>query len=339
MKLLLLLKNLSALFIAAVVALMSALGINTDNARYKLVKNPVAPTGGDPYIIETDGEYYYCYSGGNSVYVNKIDSLDTITTEGGSNVYTAPENTDYSHNYWAPELHYINGEWYIYVAADDGDFDNHRMYVLKGTSQDPTEPFNMLGKITDSSDKWAIDGTVLQLNGELYFVWSGWEGDENIAQNIYIAHMSAPASIDSERVLISSPDYSWEQVGTPYVNEGPAVLVRNDRVFIVYSASGSWTNDYCLGMLTLNDNAAPLNPESWTKSETAVFTKRNRVAYGPGHCSFTTAPDGSTWMVYHANQKKDTGWSGRSVWLQPVYWDNDGAPYFGKPSNYVALPQ
>ena len=213
------------------------------------------------------------------------------------------------------------------------------MYVLKGTSQDPTAQFVMIGKISDSSDKWAIDGTVLQLNGELYFVWSGWEGDENVAQNIYIAHMSDPITIDSERVLLSSPEYSWEKVGTPYVNEGPAVLSKNDKVFVVYSASGSWSNDYCLGMLTLNDKDTPLDSDSWTKSENPVFSKRNHVAYGPGHCSFTTAPDGSTWMVYHANLKKDTGWSGRSVWLQPIYWDKNDSPYFGKPSNYIALPQ
>ena len=46
---------------------------------------------------------------------------------------------------WAPELHYINGRFYIYVAmAQNGDNASHRMYVLQGTSTtDPLRPFNV----------------------------------------------------------------------------------------------------------------------------------------------------------------------------------------------------
>lgn len=303
---------------------------------YETIQNPVCPAGADPWVIEHDGYYYYCYSLGIGVGVKKMSSLTEIASDGAW-VYLAPQDSAYSSEYWAPELHYINGEWYIYVAADDGNNDNHRMYVLKGTSQDPTQPFEMVGVITDSTNKWAIDGTVLTLNGELYFVWSGWEGDVNVAQNIYIAHMSNPWTIDSERVLLSSPTYLWERVGNPYVNEGPAALTHDGKSFIVYSASGSWTDNYCLGMLTLTGDD-PLNPDHWEKSETPVFKQRKHVAYGPGHCSFTTACDGSVWMVYHANLVSGTGWDGRSVWLAPVTFDANGKPKFGQPSKRVSFP-
>ena len=315
------------------------------NVIYETVQNPVAPTGNDPWVIRHGDKYYYCYSSPvwffGGVGVNEIPSLDKISTEGGSQVYTAPaeEGADLSHSfeYWAPELHYLNGEWYIYVAADDGNNETHRMYVLKGTSQDPTEPFEYVGQITDSSQKWAIDGTVLELNGELYFLWSGWEGDVNVAQNIYIAHMSDPCTIDSERVCLSTPTYSWEKRGEPYINEGPAVLQYGGKTFVTYSASGSWTDDYCLGLLMLVGED-PLNPAHWEKSSTAVFRKRGGVAYGPGHNSFTTALDGSVWMVYHANVESGTGWSGRSVWISPVTFDESGMPSFGKPEAEVLLP-
>ena len=260
----------------------------TVQVEYKPVQNPVAPTGADPWVVRHGDKYYYCYAsyvwffGG--VAVAELDSLADIGKAEGKQVYTGPTDpaTEYSFEHWAPELHYINGEWYIYVAADDGNNETHRMYVLKGTSQDPTEPFEFVGKITDPSDKWAIDGTVLQLNGELYFIWSGWEGDVNVAQNIYIAHMSDPCTIDSERVCLSVPEYAWEKSGQPYVNEGPAVLQHDGKTFVAYSASGSWTDDYCLGLLTLVGDD-PLNPEHWEKSKTAVFRKRNGIAYGPGH--------------------------------------------------------
>lgn len=311
------------------------------NVIYKTLQNPIYPTGNDPWVVEHNGKYYYCYSGGQNgtggVRVNEIDSIDRISTMGYSQVYVAPQGTMYSHEYWAPELHYIQGEWYIYVAADDGNNNNHRMYVLKGTSQDPTDPFEMVGKITDPTDKWAIDGTVLTVGDELYFVWSGWEGNENVAQNIYIAHMSDPCTIDSERTLISAPTRLWERVGTPYVNEGPTALYNGDSAFIVYSASGSWTDSYCLGLLSLTGDD-PLDAASWEKSATSVFRQLRGVCYGPGHCSFSTAVDGSIWMIYHANLVSGTGWNGRSVWISPVTFDEKGAPVFGKPQTEVQFP-
>ncbi len=293
-------------------------------------KNPVYPHGADPWVIRDGDDYYYCYSGGNGVCVNKIPSLDKISPLGGRKVYTAPENTAYSKEYWAPELHKIGGKWYIYVAADDGDNYNHRMYVLRCTGDNPLDDFEMLGKITDSTDKWAIDGTVLQYRGECYFIWSGWAGDENVAQDIYIARMSAPNVIDSNRVKLSSPDLEWEQRGgMPHINEGPVAIVKNDTVHIVYSASGSWSDFYCLGKLTYSGNGDILDPASWIKSSSPIFEKTEKTI-GPGHCSFTTAKDGSTWIVYHANLVPGTGWAGRSVWVQQADWVGDDI-VLGKP--------
>ena len=301
------------------------------------VQNPVLDSGADPWVIEHEGHYYFCFAFFNGIGVSEFDSLHEISHRGAAIVYAAPEGTAYSHEYWAPELHYLNGEWYIYVAASDGSNETHRMYVLKGTSQNPLDPFVMVGQITDPSNRWAIDGTVLTYRDELYFVWSGWEGYENGRQDIYIAHMSDPCTIDSERVLISSPVYSWEKVEWPDVNEGPTALVRGDDVFIVYSASGSWTDSYCLGMLTLTGDD-PLNPRDWRKSGKPVFKRRDGVAYGPGHCSFAPAKDGSIWMIYHANKVSGTGWDGRSVWLAPVTFDKDGVPQFGRPEESVSFP-
>ena len=294
-------------------------------------KNPVCPSGADPWVIRDPdtGRYYYCYSGGNGVCVNEIADLAHITAEGGTKVYTAPESTMYSKEYWAPELHKLNGKWYIYVAADDGDNFNHRMYVLECKGDKPTDRFEMAGKITDSTDKWAIDGTVAQIGGELYFVWSGWEGDENVAQNIYIAHMKSPTEIDSARTMLSSPEYRWEKLGgRPTINEGPVALCRDGTVHIIYSASGSWSDFYNLGKLTWR-GGDPLDAASWTKSADPVFEKTG-TCFGPGHCSFTTADDGSTWIVYHGNLVSGSGWGGRSVWTQPISWDGD-EPVLGSP--------
>ncbi len=307
---------------------------------YKNLQNPIVSSANDPWVVEHEGRYYYCRSFwyfAFGIIVTEIPSPDALTNEGGEVVFIAPEGTAYSAEYWAPELHYINGEWYIYVAADDGNNETHRMYVLKGTSQDPTKPFEFVGQVTDPSNKWAIDGTVMEHKGELYFVWSGWKGNTNVAQDIYIAHMSDPCTIDSERVVLSRPTHDWERVGQPYVNEGPTALYHGDDTFIVYSASGSWTDAYCLGLLTLVGDD-PMDPMAWKKSAEPVFKAKEGVAYGPGHCSFTTAADGSIWMLYHANLESGTGWDGRSGWIAPVTFSEDGTPVFGEPEKNLKFP-
>ena len=293
--------------------------------------NPIAPRGNDPWLIFHEGYYYYCLSDLGGICVAKIKNIYDLDKAEKIRIWAPPANTVYSKELWAPELHYLNGEWFIYFAADDGKNENHRMYVLKGASQNPLDEFEFMGQIKDSSNKWAIDGTVMQYNNKLYFIWSGWMGNVDGSQLLYLAEMSDPCKISSDRIKISVPEKSWEKKGMP-LNEGPVALEHNGVMHIVYSASGSWTDDYCLGLLTLKGND-PLDPVSWEKSAQPILTKSDKV-FGPGHCSFTTSPDGKdTWVVYHANPVSGTGWAGRTAWTQPVSWDENNYPVIGLPPN------
>lgn len=278
--------------------------------------------GDDPYVVKHDGYYYYCWSE-NGVKVARIDNLNKITKTNGKQVFNAGQNGFYQ--VWAPELHYIDGEWYIYVAMCKGVDDNaaHRMYCLKGTSQDPTDPFKLVGQVTDSTDRWAIDGTVFQYQGELYTIWSGWQGATDSGQYLYIAHMSNPWTIDSERVQIS--DFpsgflasGWDKplFSSTKVHEGPCVLVVGDTIHVLFSANGSWTDDYCIGTLTFSGGDI-LKASSWKKSSSALLSK-SRQNYGPGHCSVVQGDDGSYYMLYHGNLVSGSGWNGRSVRVQQI---------------------
>ncbi|HPU55176.1 MAG TPA: glycoside hydrolase family 43 protein [Verrucomicrobiota bacterium] len=292
--------------------------------------NPVATSGADPWVVQHEGYYYYCYSRRGSVWVSRTTSLVEIGNAEAARVWMPPPGTEYSRDLWAPELHYLRGKWYIYVAADDGDNANHRMYVLEGTSQDPLAPFTFRGRIAAPSDRWAIDGTVLQMpDDRLYFIWSGWEGTENVAQHLYIAPMSDPLTISGERVRISTPEYDWEKHGRPLVNEGPEVLWNSNRLFIIYSASGSWGDHYCLGQLTWTGGDV-LDPKSWVKKPTPVFSGTDDVI-SPGHASFVKSPNGTEdWIVYHVAKHRGAGWN-RQVHMQRFTWNEDGSPNFGKP--------
>lgn len=240
----------------------------------------------DPYLLFFHGLYYYCFSRDNKIYLSYAKNLDELEKAKECIVY--PNEEGYQ-NLWAPELHIIDNRCYIYVACDDGTNENHRMYVLYNDSNNPLKEYKNYGIISDASNKWAIDGTILHHNNELYFIWSGCENNIHYKQELFIAKMNDPFHICSKKVLISSPEYDWEKQGgdginLPYVNEGPAILRRNEKIYVIYSASGCWCKDYCLGCLELTSND-PLSQSAWKKYKFPVFSNKNSVI-GPGHCSF-----------------------------------------------------
>ena len=316
-------------YVAITFVLAGLAGATAATGGQATLTNPVAPDGHDPWVIQDSGLYYYCYSHRGRIWVNHGRTIQEVVQFTGEAVWRPEPGQAYSRELWAPELHRLMGGWYIYVAADNGRNENHRMYVLQSRTGDPAGPYDLKGKIADASDKWAIDGTVLEHKGQRYFIWSGWEGDTNVQQNLYIARMKDPLSIAGPRSLISQPVYDWEKIGNPLVNEGPQVLKHEDDVFIIYSASGSWTDHYCLGQLKLV-GADPLDPNAWQKKETPVFGSTATV-FSPGHASFTKSPDGTEdWIVYHAAKHKGAGWN-RNTRMQRFTWDTRGDPSFGSP--------
>lgn len=291
--------------------------------------NPIIADGADPWVIQHQGVYYYCFSTGDKVWISLSVNLHEIGTALPVIVWQPSSGQAYSEELWAPELHIINGIWYIYVAADNGLNENHRMYVLECGEGNPQNPFILKGKIAAPTDRWAIDGTILEQDGHLYFIWSGWEGTVNVQQNLYIAPMSNPWTISGERILISKPEFDWERNGRPLINEGPEILRKNDKIHIIYSASGSWTDDYCLGRLTWQGNSL-LDRANWIKHPQPVFS-RTKTVFGPGHASFVKSPDGSEdWIIYHAAKYESGGWD-RNIRMQKYGWNADGNPNFGTP--------
>ncbi|NIK77171.1 GH43 family beta-xylosidase [Paenibacillus castaneae] len=296
----------------------------------------------DPSIVYKDGYYYMTFTHhGSDIMIMKSRTLDFHGAERKV-VWYPPVDTMYSANLWAPEIQFLQGKWYIYFAADDGSNENHRMYVLEGDTDDPMDSYTFKGQVTDDTNKWAIDGLVLEHEDKLYFVWSGWEGDTNIQQNTYIAPMSKPDTISGPRVLLNEPDLDWERAGgPPFINEGQAILKKNGRVFIAYSGAGSWTPFYSIGLLSLEAGADPLDAANWTKSEQPLMAMdADAGVYGPGHNTFVSSPDGlEDWIVYHGTTSEFDGWNNRKARAQRVTWNEAGKPLFGKPlSLSTAIP-
>lgn len=290
----------------------------------------------DPHIVFHEGWYYFTGTTGSGVHLKKARTLEELKSVSLKQVFSSA-NGGPCCDYWAPELHRINNIWYIYYTANaTGGIGNQRMYVIENTAADPTTgQWVNRGRLFDSSaDFWAIDATVLQLNGQLYLIWSSVANasDGDKPQRLYIGKLTNPWTLQPGRVLLSSPDNAWERNGL--VNEGPSILRRNGKVFLTFSGSGCWTPDYAIGMLYMNETSNPMLASSWTKPANPLFTKDpGRDAYGPGHHSFFTSPDGSeVWMVYHATTVATGACDNtRTTRAQKISFDANGLPVLGTP--------
>jgi len=297
--------------------------------------NPLV-NGADPWVFKKDGFYYYSQTVGNRVALWRTTAVSKLASITSTEIYKATAGAANAENVWAPEIHFLDGKWYVYYTAGSGPDETQRTWVLENSNADPLAgSWVSKGRIfTTDSDFWAIDGTVLEYNSNRYFVWSGRPNQAVQNQNIYIAKMVNPWTLETPAVMISNPSLAWEINGGP-VNEAPQILKNNSgKVFLPFSASGCWTDDYALGMLNLKDGGNPLIAADWVKQQQPVFTKNpGGNVYGPGHNAFFKSPDGTEdWIMYHANTSAGQGCGGnRNIRIQKFTWNADGTPNFGMP--------
>ncbi|KAG8921840.1 hypothetical protein FRC01_014857 [Tulasnella sp. 417] len=250
--------------------------------------NPIKnPNGSDPFMVYDGGYYYLTTTTWTNVQITRATTIAGLKTATPKVVYT-DSNSARCCNVWAPEIHKIDGKWWLYyTAGQSANLDLQRSHVLQGGSS-PWDSYTYKGqlKATNAPDAWSIDGTVLTVNGANYFVFSSFS--PNNLQSLYIAPMTNAYTLGA-RSLLSEPLNSWERVDTP-VNEGPVALYKNGAIYLAFSASFCWTSSYSLGLLKYNGGTVT-SASSWTKSG-PVFTSANGH-YGPGHNGFFTAPDGA----------------------------------------------
>jgi GH43 family beta-xylosidase len=245
---------------------------------------------------------------------------------------------------WAPEIHHIDGRWYCYFAAGDADDLFHiRTYVMSSPARDPREPgWGDPVRLVTAWDTFTLDSTTFVHRGTRYLLWAQSEPGIATNSNLYIAPLASPTELAAAPVRIAVPTLPWEIQGFK-VNEGPAVLIRNGRVFVTFSASATDAR-YCMGLLTADADADLLDAASWVKSPEPVFvTSEATHVYGPGHNSFTVDEHGRDMLVYHGRDYRDIVGDplfdpNRHTRVQRLYWNDDGTPAFGIPVGNGPLP-
>ena len=338
-------------------------------------ENPLIEERADPFMTYNEDDGYYYFTGSYPMVTNSDpDGYDRLvlrrskTIEGLADaeevvIWDENESPELGRFIWAPELHKIGDSWYFVSTAGlntgTGTTFNIRPFMIKcNNSDDMMNPDSWgdpvlvkayPGDEGNCLNAMSLDMTYFEADGQSYLAWADFT--QTGISSIYIATIDPdnPTQLTSPCSIISVPEYSWEYVRA-VVNEGPAVFKNDGKVYMAFSASGTGS-EYCVGMLTADETANLLDPDSWTKTNYPLLTSTdfNDEVSGPGHNSFTVDKYGNVIIVYHARPAEihasGTGVHGgdplydpcRYAYLQPVNIAADGSPVLNmKPEQELA---
>ena len=296
----------------------------------------------DPCIVfnEKDGYYYGIHTHDEYLTMYRAKEFKDMFGNCESRVIYTPSEEDDTYGYlWAPEIHVIDGVWYIYTSThqtkDIKNFKHVICLVAKG--DDPLDGFKLASHI--NHDLYAIDPTIYQdkKNGKLYICYSAVLDN---CQKLCIQEMISPTEPIGDYSIIAVPEYDWELIypydyATEPINEGAYFIEKDGRLFIVYSGNGCWSNDYVFGIIEYVGGDI-LSPASWVKYDKPFMTKGNGC-FGPGHATFFYSPDKSElWMCYHCldHENPECVEIPRHCHCQRIFFDETGFPHA-----HLPLPQ
>ena len=129
---------------------------------------PLIAQRADPCITpRIAGRYYFTGSVPeyDRIAVRGAETIAGLSTATESVVWRRPTSGRMGGHIWAPELHRIDGRWYIYFAAGDaGNVFRIRMYVLESALADPTDPAGWVlrGQVATEWESFSLDATTFE---------------------------------------------------------------------------------------------------------------------------------------------------------------------------------
>lgn len=305
---------------------------------------PLAIGWADPQIFAWDGKYYFIATNDNNnnigIFVRESDTVGGLF-EDAEPVLILKDDKEKKliQNFWAPELHIINGDIYILFAVSGETFGPqcHMMKLKKGGSISNIDDWEEPVRVKKQNGEYlaeqgiTLDMTYFEAGGVSYLCWSFRRhifSELDTGSMLYIATIDKenPYVLTSEPVLLSRPLWGWENTDNTINNEGPFAIVRNGIVYLAFSGGSAGGDSYAVGFLIADEHDDLLNIVNWYKKPFPIHTSYTvKGEYGPGHNSFFTDENGNVYIVYHAKEKLRN--APRCTGVLRLEFDCDGEPY------------
>lgn len=292
--------------------------------------NPVGESPihmGDPFVIQHNGAYYLFGTNASNEGFKCWESPDLVNWVEKGWAYRETDDSWAKSHYWAPEVEFYRGKFYMTYSAMNKASDPPRLLIALAVSDKPEGPYRDLHAPWLDFGYSAIDGHIfVDDDGKpyLYFSRNGSQDGYSfgIMYGVELADdLSKPVG---EPVKLMEADQPWEKVryAENRCNEGAFVLKRNDRYYMTYSANHTAFPHYGIGYATAD---TPLGP--WTKADENPIAATNLDigVSGPGHSCIISSPDGKEmFIVYHTHADAEKPSGDRVVNIDRIVFEDSG---------------
>ncbi len=301
-------------------------------------KNPVYDRSfADPFVWRHEGIYYAVGTGprGGSEPSRfpLLRSNDLINWESPGHALIAV-SPDLGNDYWAPEVAYSDGRFYLYYSVGHGDKGHH---VRVAVSEKPEGPYEDTGTpvIDPATCPFSIDASPFRDDdGQWYLFYArdflDTENGFRAGTGLAVDRLIDMTKLAGEERVVMRARHDWQlfKADRPMYDgvydwhtlEGPQVLKHDGRYYCFYSG-GCYQNDtYGVDYAVADSVMGPYADDSDGTGARVLRSVPGKVI-GPGHNSFVEGPDGRTIIVYHA---WNPGMTARLMCIDPLVWTPEG---------------
>ncbi len=296
--------------------------------------NPVMPGDfADPSVVRVGNDYWATATSSEWAPLYPIlHSTNLVDWEIVSHVFPAevPEWADA--HFWAPEITYEDGTFYIYYTAKQ---EGGNLCVGVASATDPKGPYKDHGPLV-CQEVGSIDGfPIRDDNGDLFLVWK--EDGNSVGKPTpmwaQLMNEERTALLGEKFEMFRNDPDSWEGG----LVEGAYIVQKNGYYYTFYSGDACCGQGctYGVGVARAKDLRGP-----WEKYEKNPIMKQNEAWKCAGHGSVVTDTTGNYYFLYHAYSTDGTVFTGREGLLDPFTWGEDGWPQFAAdaPSKEAEAP-
>ena len=296
--------------------------------------NPVLPGDyADPSVIRVGDDYWATATSSEWAPLFPIlhsNNLVDWTTVGHVFPDSLPQWAEA--HFWAPEITYEKGRFYIYYTAKKN---GGGLCVAVASSANATGPFTDHGPLV-CQEVGSIDAfEVRDEKGELYLIWKEDGNSRNLPTPLWGQRINEERTVllGEKFELFRNDPNTWEG----HVVEGPAIIRRGDFYYLFYAGDRCCGSNctYGVGVARARSLKGP-----WEKNVSNPILRQNEYWKCPGHGTVVTDKTGIDYFMYHAYATEGTVYTGRQGLLDKIHWSETQWPYFEReaPSISDSIP-
>ena len=252
-------------------------------------QNPILGPINDPDCIMIDGLYRLIepQGGKQSDHFAYRTSRDLVHWSAPVAILQQPKGIGLWQGYFFKNA---DGKLYLYYATVD--VAKHKT-VHVALAADFTGPFTDLGVVAYN----AIDPFLLRDDdGSL---WLYFKNDQTGLKSIFVQPMSNPSTVSGLPIEVLHPQPNTFEDDGYLTVEGPSVIKRSGRYFLLYTGGPFGAKSYAVGYAVASTPAGPFQrgPNNPILSNT-----KSRGVFSPGVPDVVSDGAGKSWLVYRQRQ-------------------------------------